>query len=167
MIADLFLAETLEKSHCLSCQGRGTMAITKARYTQSRNYRHLHAGGNQQLSNWISDPLSRREMIPGTENLVSFPGLMRSWALKNNLLLPLLLKPHSSFLHPKSYTHTDKCSYHPFWKNPYSKWRHYRKPHLDTRHQKTMGSLAPGVTSTSQLLCPWLREHPTRGRRKE
>ena len=34
-------------------------------------------------------PLNRWEIIPGTENLVSFLGLVKSWASEKNLALPL------------------------------------------------------------------------------
>jgi hypothetical protein len=40
-----------------------------------------HVSGNTQLPNWTEGPL-----IPSTRKLGSFPGLMRSWTLKKNLL---------------------------------------------------------------------------------
>ena len=45
--------------------------------------KHSPGGGNHQLS---LIPLNRKEIMPGT---VNFPGLVRSWILEENLILPL------------------------------------------------------------------------------
>lgn len=47
-----------------------------------------HLGSNQQLPNWASDQLNKREIIPGTETLPSYPGLMKLWILEKNLYPP-------------------------------------------------------------------------------
>lgn len=49
-----------------------------------------HFGNNQQLSNWASDQLNKREIMPGTEKLASYPGLMKLWILEKESLPSIL-----------------------------------------------------------------------------
>lgn len=51
---------------------------------------HSCVGGNQQLSNWTSNPLHRKEIMPGTGKLTSCPTLMMPWLLLKNVTATLL-----------------------------------------------------------------------------
>lgn len=45
---------------------------------------HACVGGNQQLSDWTSDPLQKKGTRIGTGDLVNYSVLVRSWLLKEN-----------------------------------------------------------------------------------
>lgn len=59
-----------------------------------------HFGGKQQLSIQTQDPLNRREITTGTQNIISFLRLVRSQTSEHNLVQLLCRLPHflTSFL---------------------------------------------------------------------
>lgn len=51
---------------------------------------HLYIRDNKSLFNWTSGSLNRREFMLNNLNLDNYTWLVRSWTLKENLLLPFL-----------------------------------------------------------------------------
>lgn len=66
------------RRHCGSFWKKGVIRTTDSEPQQQSAW-HNEPKGNQDLSNWTQGPVNKRKIMPGSENLANYPGLVKSW----------------------------------------------------------------------------------------